>query len=413
MSEAAADTIQAISAGPETRADPLSGELPDQAWPPVGERRVFWTTFAIFTATIVAAQLVLAVAAHGMNALSASFFAGLLATPATWFVIRLVVRNVRLQGLSKMIWLLAGVSVIGGALVGAFWVGAIVVDSEGLQPILRALFDTNSTTVQRVGVWQLQQDMLQALRWIFYQTASLNLAFGVVYFLFVEQLASRDRSVNLERYEAAATLAQLKMLRFQLNPHFLFNSLSAITTLVGEKRNEDAEAMLLSLSRFLRFSLENDVVHKVTLSNELEALRLYISIEQARFGERLRTELDVESGLSTAYVPGLLLQPLIENAVKHGISRWLRGGVVALHARSDSDVLHLEVRNSPFEPRPQADIVEPSEDGVGLRNTRERLRVMYGGRASLQTMPTTDGGFCATIRLPLEKAENAVDDGEH
>ncbi len=191
------------------------------------------------------------------------------------------------------------------------------------------------------------------------------------------------------------------MLRYQLNPHFLFNTLNAISTLVLERDTELANRMVTRLSKFLRFSLDNDPMQKITLDEELEAIGLYLGIEKVRFEERLRLEEDIEPEARQALIPSLLLQPLVENAVKYGIARSEEGGTLRIAARVFAGDLLLELSDD----GPGVELVDgqlPGADGVGLRNTRERLRELYGARQSVRLSRTVPHGLTVSIRIPFE-----------
>ena len=200
----------------------------------------------------------------------------------------------------------------------------------------------------------------------------------------------------------ASTLAQeaqLKMLRYQLNPHFLFNTLNAISTLVLDGQNRTANLAVSRLSEFLRYTLDQDPMKKVTLRQELDALNLYLGIEKLRFGERLRLEFDVDERAESALVPSLLLQPLVENAMKYAISPREEGGSVTVLAGIEGQSLRLAVVDDgpglPASPAPG------NGRGVGLRNTRERLKVLYGDTHRVEVADAAPG-LRVEMRLPLE-----------
>ncbi|MBD8525540.1 sensor histidine kinase [Pseudomarimonas arenosa] len=203
---------------------------------------------------------------------------------------------------------------------------------------------------------------------------------------------------------AMAHQAQLKMLRYQLNPHFLFNTLNAISTLILDRDTPTANRMVQGLSSFLRHSLDNDPMQKVSLRQELEAIRLYLDIEKVRFAERLRLELDVSDDCQEALMPSLLLQPLIENAIKFAVAKRVEGGRLRIKARRQGARLLLQVTDDgpgcgENGPKPRGD-----GHGVGLDNTRDRLRVLYGERQSFSAGNGPEGGFQVTMELPFELA---------
>jgi signal transduction histidine kinase len=200
---------------------------------------------------------------------------------------------------------------------------------------------------------------------------------------------------------AAAHEAQLRMLRYQLNPHFLFNTLNAISTLILDNKNATANRMVGGLSAFLRHSLDSDPMQRVTLQDEIDALQRYLGIEQLRFGERLRVEIDVTSEARSALVPSLILQPLIENCIKYAIARRIEGGLVAIRAKVEGECLTVRVQDDgPGMPVP----CDPTGTGVGLANTRERLRVLYGERQHVRVDNRPGGGVEVALSLPFEPA---------
>jgi hypothetical protein len=204
---------------------------------------------------------------------------------------------------------------------------------------------------------------------------------------------------------AMAHEAQLKMLRYQLNPHFLFNTLNAISTLILEKDIEPANRMVTKLSSFLRYSLDNDPMLKITLSQELKALKLYLDIEKVRFEERLGLELDIEPEAERALIPSLLLQPLVENAIKYAIAKSEDGGTLRIGARVFAGDLLMEVCDDGH----GVELVNgeiPGANGVGLRNTRERLRELYGSHHSFRLEPAEPHGLAIRIRVPFETQQS-------
>jgi two-component system LytT family sensor kinase len=227
------------------------------------------------------------------------------------------------------------------------------------------------------------------------------LYFGVKYYELLQQ--QRDATLR------AATLAQeaqLKMLRYQLNPHFLFNTLNAISTLILDNENRTANQSVMRLSEFLRYTLDQDPMKKVTLRQEIEAMNLYLTTEKLRFGDRLQLEFAVEERALEALVPSLLLQPLIENAVKYAVSPSERGGIIRVEARARGSMLELAVSDDGpglTSNSPAAVSHGASRGGVGLRNTRERLSVLYEDRQRFATMDNKPG-LRIELGLPLELA---------
>jgi hypothetical protein len=213
-----------------------------------------------------------------------------------------------------------------------------------------------------------------------------------------ELAAARERALAAQ---SQANLAQLKMLRYQLNPHFLFNTLNAIATLVLEQANDTAEKMLGALSRFLRFTLDQDPQQKVPLKREMEVLDLYLRIEKMRFDERLILDIRIDPAAEAALVPSLILQPLIENAIKFAVARSEDGCRIGIRGHVNGEWLELELTdNGPGSPSfaPGA----PDSGGVGLRNTRERLATLYGERQRFGVENRPEGGVRVRITLPFE-----------
>jgi LytS/YehU family sensor histidine kinase len=222
-----------------------------------------------------------------------------------------------------------------------------------------------------------------------------TLYFGIKYYLLSQE--------EKQRYLKASSMAhedQLKMLRYQLNPHFLFNTLNAISTLILDKDTELANGMVMKLSRFLRYTLANDPMQQVSVAEEIESLKLYLDIEKVRFAERLTLHFDVSPDARHAQMPSLLLQPLVENSIKYAVSQSVGGGSIAVAARVDGGRLELVVADD----GPGLDLRQgrlPKGSGVGLANTRERLSEIYGDRQSFRLTGTEPHGLTITIRIPL------------
>ena len=237
------------------------------------------------------------------------------------------------------------------------------------------------------------------------------LYYAINFFLTVEQQADR-----LERLEAQATAAQLAMLRYQLNPHFLFNTLNSISTLVLLKQTEPANAMLTRLSGFLRHTLIAEPGSQVTLAQEVETLQLYLDIERMRFEERLRTHFEIEDAALQAQLPAMLLQPLVENAIKYAVSPQEEGARISLTARVIGDRLRLTVEDT----GPGIEDMQrfmagdasgmpapgrPVSTGVGLANIRNRLAQAYGDAHLFETRSEAGGGFTVLIEIPFTRAD--------
>jgi len=229
----------------------------------------------------------------------------------------------------------------------------------------------------------------------------IMLAWSALYFSIKYYQVFQEIQKSALKSAAMAHEAQLKMLRYQLNPHFLFNTLNAISTLVLEEQIDLANRMVTKLSSFLRYSLDNDPMQKITLEQELAALQLYLDIEKVRFEERLNLELDIEESARSALIPSLLLQPLVENAIKYGIAQSESGGQLRIAAKVFAGDLLIELIDN----GPGVELVDgciPDANGVGLRNTRERLLELYGARHSFRLSKTDPHGLTVNIRIPFE-----------
>ncbi len=228
---------------------------------------------------------------------------------------------------------------------------------------------------------------------------TVMLVWSALYFAIKSYRIFQDIRESALKSAAMAHEAQLKMLRYQLNPHFLFNTLNAISTLVLEQNTELANRMVTKLSSFLRYSLDNDPMQKITLEQELKALQLYLDIEKVRFEERLSLQLDIEEPAKQALIPSLLLQPLIENAIKYGIARAEGGGRLSISAKVFAGDLLMEISDD----GPGCELVNghvPDSSGVGLANTHERLATLYGSKHSIRLSQTDPHGLTICIRIP-------------
>jgi LytS/YehU family sensor histidine kinase len=207
----------------------------------------------------------------------------------------------------------------------------------------------------------------------------------------------RERELRTSQLQAQLEKARLQSLKSQLQPHFLFNTLNSISALMLTNV-EAADRMITRLGDLLRISLETAGTQMTTLSRELEFIDCYIAIEKVRFEERLKIYVDVSPETLDASVPHLLLQPLVDNAIKHGIAKLSSGGEIRISARQDEDDLHLEVRdNGPGFREPG----HSASGGVGLRITRERLETIYGQEQSMELLSLPEGGVAARVSIPL------------
>jgi two-component system LytT family sensor kinase len=205
------------------------------------------------------------------------------------------------------------------------------------------------------------------------------------------------------RASALAQEAQLKMLRYQLNPHFLFNTLNAISTLILDKRNQTANSAVTGLSEFLRYTLDQDPMKRVTVAQEIEALNLYLSIEKLRFGERLTLVYRIEPTAMQALIPSLVLQPLIENAIKYAVAPREQGGTITIAGEMSGQELRLTVSD---DGPGMSDLTRVQNGrGVGIRNTRERLQVLYGQRGRVE-LGDAQPGLRVQLFIPAESVQS-------
>jgi len=260
-----------------------------------------------------------------------------------------------------------------------------------------------------IDVWVLQtirdgvDETPFAQLWLaaIYINSVLLAAWSALYYAINYFVRAEEQADQMMRLEAQATSAQLTMLRYQLNPHFLFNTLNSISTLVLLKQTEQANAMLSRLSSFLRFTLINEAAAKVPLTQEIETLKLYLDIEKMRFEERLRTYFTIDSAVENALVPSLLLQPLVENAIKYAVTPKEEGADISVSAQLVGQRVRITVSDTGPGLQPgQQD--HSLSTGVGMANTRERLAQAYGDDQRFEHYVKAGGGFEVLLELPYQ-----------
>jgi len=273
-----------------------------------------------------------------------------------------------------------------------------------LQVVLVLIFDPNTVNkAMQAGpaqFWALAG--LDVLSWIF-----TTLPFGVAVYLCVVGIEhasryfieARERDVQLARLSEQLADARFTALQAQVNPHFLFNTLNTIAVLVRDNDRDAAVRIVEQLSEVLRTTLSSHRSNEVTLGEELELVRQYVAIEQARFSDRLRPEFRIESSLLTAAIPSFALQHLVENAIRHGIAKEPDAGQLVVAARRDGEVLEITVADDG--PGIDSEMVMPL--GHGIENTGERLRALYGAKASFVVLRRAEGGTIATLRVPYRE----------
>ncbi len=238
-----------------------------------------------------------------------------------------------------------------------------------------------------------------AVVWLFF-----FLAWSAYYLAFQAHSKAMGVQRRLADAESAAQAAQVRALRYQVNPHFLFNTLNSLSSLVMTGRTDRAETMLLALSTFFRTSLSLDPGADVTLEEEIELQRLYLDIEKARFPDRLQVEIEVPEDLGAARLPALLLQPIVENAIKYGVSKSRKTVVVRIEARPLGDGRMIVEVSNRLKHGGQIDLPAATHEGtgVGLANVCQRLDARFGARASCRYGPMTEGGFKVALTMPAE-----------
>jgi two-component system LytT family sensor kinase len=232
-----------------------------------------------------------------------------------------------------------------------------------------------------------------AAEWYFFIAA-----WAVLYIALSTAEQTRQAEAQAARFRAQAQNAQLRALRYQLNPHFLFNTLNSLSALVLRRNPDQAEQMIETLAAFLRATLTTDPTEDATLADEIRVQRLYLDIEQVRFPDRLRVSIDIPDALQEARIPSLLLQPLVENAIKYGVARTTRPVTIAIEATAENATLHLRVSDDgPAMPTPIAG------HGVGLRNVAARLLTRFGTDAGCTAGARAEGGYRVELHMPLQR----------
>ena len=271
----------------------------------------------------------------------------------------------------------------------------IRIERTAQEPLVMTLPKVSEAEVMKKVRWGA--DM--AVVWLFF-----FLAWSAYYLAFQSHQKALTVQRRLADAESAAQAAQVRALRYQVNPHFLFNTLNSLSSLVMTGRTDRAETMLLALSTFFRTSLSLDPGADVTLAEEIELQRLYLDIEKARFPDRLNVEIDVPEELENARLPALILQPLVENAIKYGVSKNRKTVVVRIEAKRTGDgrmVVEVSnwLKNGGSIQLPAA---THEGTGLGLSNVCQRLEARFGSRATCRFGPMSEGGFKVALTFPVE-----------
>ena len=367
----------------------------------------FW--FFYFVTVMLRAVVI----GHGINEMLLRRSAGILVGVALTFLVYLALRTfANRASLTRMITVAAVASVPAALLYSAFNFNAFFLYEPLVQRSRQA-----TVVIGQGGQQEMRRVILpggQAMqvnaRELLLREAPRTIADGAVtwYFFFGawasfyvamsagNQLREAERRASV--FERAAQAAQLRALRYQVNPHFLFNTLNSLSSLIMTKREEEAEKMILSLSNFFRSTLTLDPAADVTLAEEIRFQMLYLDIEKARFPNRLRVEIEVPPPLRNVRIPALLLQPLIENAIKYGVARARNVITLRILAREHEGRVKLIVENDGALP----DLTEIEHGtGVGLANVRDRLNARFGAAAQCSFGPLEGGGFQVVMTMPV------------
>lgn len=342
------------------------------------KNRAFWNLHSVGWG----GALILRGATGLANGQTMSFFVPLMISAVTGYSITLllsVIYRMVIERRPVILWLATAASVAVGAAMFAY------IDAWVLQTIRQSAEDT-----------PFAQLLLGAL----YVDTTLIGAWTALYFAINFYVRAEEQADQMLRLEAQATSAQLTMLRYQLNPHFLFNTLNSLSSLVIKGDNARAEEMIQSLSGFYRTSLSSDPLEDVTLIEEVELQQRYLEIEAVRYPERLRVVIDIPAEVQNTKVPGMILQPLVENAIKYGVSRTNRPVTVRIAAERVGNAIQISVTDD-------GDTIATkgrSRDGngIGLANVRDRIEARYGERGHLLAGTQGKGGFAATITIADE-----------
>jgi two-component system, LytTR family, sensor kinase len=353
--------------------------------------RAFWTLHLIGWAAWVALRATSGFA----NGMPLSSLVPVLISGITGFSLTLLLSVLFQQLIQRrplITWSVSLLAVILAALVNAF-ADAWVTDLQN-----RGVNDVAFTTRLLVPFY-LAATTLSAWAGLYY---------AINYFLRVEEQADQLKALEIQ-----ATSAQLAMLRYQINPHFLFNTLNSISTLVLLKQTEPANAMLSRLSAFLRYTLINEPSARVTLEQEVETLRLYLEIEKMRFEDRLRTRFDIDPRAASAMVPSLILQPIVENAIKYAVTPNEDGADIIVTAHLTGQNVQITVSDTGPGLHPAGPLTTVST-GVGIPNIRERLAQAYGPQHRFDAREAVGGGYTVMIEVPFLMVDAAMEpDGEN
>ncbi|QSR16906.1 sensor histidine kinase [Novosphingobium sp. KA1] len=261
---------------------------------------------------------------------------------------------------------------------------------------------TNKSLGEEYGRWATVTDYA-------FTRYFLVLAWAALYFALAKAEEARVAERREGEHRRAAAAAELRSLRYQVNPHFLFNTLNSLSALVMTGKQDDAETMIQTLSTFYRRTLSGDPTSDLKLVDEIELQKLYFDIEAVRFPNRLVTTIDIDDAVSDAMVPGMILQPLVENSVKYAVAATQRPVTIAIRAQAEGDTLVISVSDD----GPGGKVKGVQGFGIGLGNVRDRLRARYGNAAQITFGRREEGGFATVLRLPLNFGSPSAGPLEH
>lgn len=345
---------------------------------------LLWLGFALVNAT----QIVAGMRAVGMQHAWARLFVSVLASWIVWalatpLVLRLGHKYPPAEWRALRIWVIHLTACIAIGAIYSLWAGMLQI------------------VLQPWGYFKITQFGKAAFS-VFYGEFHLFLilyaAILAIAYTFESTRRLAQRETETARLNEQLSRTQLDALRRQLEPHFFFNTLNAIAGLVREDRNDDAVSMIAGLSDLLRRMLDDSGKQEVSLGEEMEFLATYLNIQKTRFAERLRISVDVPRKFYSACVPSLILQPMVENAIEHGIGKRAAGGAIRIGASRENGCLTLSVYND-GPPIPEEG--EPLHTGVGISNVRSRLRSLYGESSNL-TIQNRDDGVEVQLSVPYQ-----------
>jgi two-component system, LytTR family, sensor kinase len=358
----------------------------------------FWF---FYFATVMLRALVIG---HGINEMLLRRSAGILVGVALTFLVYLALRLIANRAsLTRMITVAAIASVPAALLYSAFNFNAFflyepLVQRQAQQREVRRVILPGGQTMQ-VNARELL--LREAPRTIADGAVTWYFFFGAWASFYVAMSAGNQLRLAERRAsdaERAAQSAQLRALRYQVNPHFLFNTLNSLSSLIMTRREDEAEKMILSLSNFFRSTLTIDPAADVPLADEIRFQMLYLDIEKARFPNRLRVDIEIPPALRNVRIPALLLQPVIENAIKYGVARAKNVVTLTIRGSEEEGRVKLMIEND-------ADMIDKVKaehgTGVGLANVRDRLFARFGDAARCSYGPVEGGGFRVVLTMPV------------